>query len=402
MNITIPVSAIKAARKLLTRIHFERLKLPVLTHVLATIDAAGLTLAVSDLDHWLETRLPATINPPESTRFLIPAAALAAAARGDNGSSVQFECPSTSDPNKPAFKLKLTVTCGRMPVETVYQPEPASGFPERPAIQGHITTVPKEMFAALQTVAGCASTDATRYVLNGVLFSPDDGGTLIATNGRQLAGAPARVTDREFILPNAAVHVLGFPDFTARDAAIQQPDYGEGPHVQFRSGPHTLIARTIEGNYPNYRQVIPHEFLADATIPETHRPALISWLRSLDGKNDKGSHHNSVRLTWEKPDHLTLTLRDSDETGSHIHVPVSISVESKPPVIAFAPGYLADALEIGPTLRFIDGLSPGMTSDPSGTFCVLMPCRCTAEDVAEAGAEQAAAKDMTTAPAIAA
>jgi hypothetical protein len=60
MNITIPVSAIKAARKLLTRIHFERLKLPVLTHVLATIDAAGLTLAVSDLDHWLETRLPAT------------------------------------------------------------------------------------------------------------------------------------------------------------------------------------------------------------------------------------------------------------------------------------------------------------------------------------------------------
>ena len=70
--ITIPVSAIKAARKLLTRIHFERLNLPVLTPVLATIGAAGLTLAVSDLDHWLETRLPATINPPDSTRFLIP------------------------------------------------------------------------------------------------------------------------------------------------------------------------------------------------------------------------------------------------------------------------------------------------------------------------------------------
>jgi len=62
MNITIPISAIKSARKLLTRIHFERLKLPVLTHVLATIDAAGLTLAVTDLDHWLETRLPATID----------------------------------------------------------------------------------------------------------------------------------------------------------------------------------------------------------------------------------------------------------------------------------------------------------------------------------------------------
>jgi hypothetical protein len=121
------------------------------------------------------------------------------------------------------------------------------------------------------------------------------------------------------------------------------------------------------------------------------------WLRSLAGKN---GHQNYVRLSWEKPGHLTLTLRDSDETDSRIHVPVSISGASKPPVIAFAPGYLADALEIGPTLRLIDGLSPGMTSDPSGTFCVIMPCRCTAEDAPEVGAEQAAAQ--ATAPAIAA
>ncbi|MEI6607965.1 MAG: transposase, partial [Verrucomicrobiota bacterium] len=401
MNITIPVSAIKTARKLLTRIHFERLKLPVLTHVLATIDAAGLTLAVTDLDHWLETRLPATITPfsPESTRFLIPAAALAAAARGDQGSSVQFECPAKPDPNKPAIKLKLTVTCGKMPVETVYQPEPASGFPERPSIQGQITTVPKETFAALQTVAGCASTDATRSVLNGVLFSPDNGGTLIATDGRRLAGTPARVTGREFILPNAAVRVLGFQDFSARDAAIQQPEEGTtNAHVQIRSGPHTLIARTIEGNYPNYRQVIPREFVAEATIPDAHKAALISWLRSLDGKR------NSVRLTWDKPGHLTLTLRDSDTTDALIHVPVSIT--GKPPVIAFAPGYLADALAIGPTLRLIDGLRPGMTtSTPTGqpgAFCVIMPCRCVAEDAPEdapeVGAVQAAAQ--ATVPAI--
>ena len=67
-----------------------------------------------------------------------------------------------------------------------------------------------------------------------------------------------------------------YPDFTTRDAAILQPEVSDQdadkPHVQFRSGPHTLIARTIEGTYPNYRQVIPHEFLADATIPKTHRP----------------------------------------------------------------------------------------------------------------------------------
>ena len=39
MNITIPVFHISAARKLLTRLRFERFTLPVLTHVLATIEA---------------------------------------------------------------------------------------------------------------------------------------------------------------------------------------------------------------------------------------------------------------------------------------------------------------------------------------------------------------------------
>ena len=97
MNILIPILAIQAARKLLTRIRFERLKLPVLTHVLATVDAAGLTLAATDLDHWLETRLPATINPDAPARFLIPAAALTAAVRGDKKSTVRFDTSGTAD-----------------------------------------------------------------------------------------------------------------------------------------------------------------------------------------------------------------------------------------------------------------------------------------------------------------
>ena len=389
MNILIPVPAIQAARKLLTRIRFERLKLPVLNHVLATVDAAGLTLAVTDLDHWLETRIAATINPDAPGRFLIPAAALAAAVRGDKKSTVRFDTSGTAD----TPGLKLTVTCGGMPVESVHQPVAADQFPERLTLDGRITAVPKETFQALQTVAPCASTDATRYVLNGVLFSPDDGGTLIATDGKLLAGAPARFAGREFILPSAAVHVLAFPDFTARDAALLPPAKADNPHVQFRSGPPTLIARTIEGNYPNYRQVIPHEFLAEVTIPETHRAAVISWLKSLDGRSP------TVRLTWETPGHLTLTHWDSGAAQATIRVPVSTSGggEGQPPTISFAPQYLAEALAIGPVLRLIDGISPGVATGPSGNFCVIMPCRCVVEDAKDAGDKAAGSAAATPA-----
>ena len=167
------------------------------------------------------------------------------------------------------------------------------------------------------------------------------------------------------------------------------------PHVQFRSGPHTLIARTIEGNYPNYRQVIPHEFVADATIPETHRATVISWLKSLDGRSP------TVRLTWETPGQLTLTHWDSGTAQATIRVPVSTSGgrerECQPPAISFAPRYLAEALAIGPVLRLIDGISPGVATGPSGNFCVIMPCRCVVEDAKDAGDKAAGSAAATPA-----
>jgi len=48
---------IRESVKLLSRIRHPRATLPVLTHVLATLDATGITLAITDLDRWLETRI---------------------------------------------------------------------------------------------------------------------------------------------------------------------------------------------------------------------------------------------------------------------------------------------------------------------------------------------------------
>jgi DNA polymerase-3 subunit beta len=394
MNLTIPIFHISAARKLLTRLRFERFTLPVLTHVLATIDAAGLSLAVTDLDHWLETRVTAIIGPSPLGRFLIPAEALKVAARGDKGSSAHFAYSETAD----GTTLTLTTFCCGLSVKSVYlMVVTAEEFPARPVVKGGITALPKETFAALRIVAGCASTDATRYVLNGVHFTPEDGGMLIATDGRRLAGAPACVPGHAFVLPNSAVHVLVHPDFSTRDAAVLQPDDDEddeddeddkATHIQFRSGPHMLVAKTIEGQYPHYRNVIPSHLQQSVTIPESHRSALIAWLRSLTGKS------NSVRLTSEKPDHVTLTHRDYDTVGATIAVPVT--TEGQPPEIAFDPKYLADAIEIGPTLRLVDKLNPGMATGPSGNFCLLMSLRFTEETTKEKTTSE------TPAPAIAA
>jgi hypothetical protein len=134
--------------------------------------------------------------------------------------------------------------------------------------------------------------------------------------------------------------------------------------------------------------VIPGYLPQSVTIPETHKAALIAWLRSLKGKS------NSVRLTWETPGHLTLTHRDYETVGATIQIPITI--DGQPPDMAFEPKHLADALEIGATLRLVDKLNPSMTTDSSGNFCLLMNSRFTEETTTEDTASE------TPAPAIAA
>ena len=224
---------------------------------------------------------------------------------------------------------------------------------------------------ALQTVAICAATDPIRTILNGVLFSPEDGGVLVATDGHHLACAPARVPDCQFVLPNAAVHMLGHPDFVSHDFEILWPDDPVVSHIQIRSGLHTLIANTINGNYPDYRTVIPDCFPASATIPETHRGHLVSRLRSLTGQSTQ------VRLTWDKPGFLTITQQDPDATPAIFEVPVTI--EGHPAMICLRPLALANALVIGSTIRQRDDLTPCLVTSPSGSFCVLMPARESAD-----------------------
>ena len=368
MNITIPVSDLPAARKLLTRIRFERLNLPVLTHVLATIDAAGLTLAVTDLDHWLETRIPATIDPFTPGRFLIPADALKAAARGDKGSAAHFAYTE----HRGRHHAHAHRHCGGMTVKSVYHPERRGGLPGTPhrrgtdhgPAQGNLRRPRHRRRLRLHR----------RHPLRPQRRAVHPGGWRHADRHRRTPiGRRTRPCSRPGVHPahrrRACARPSGLRHPRRRSPASRTRT--DDAHIQFRSGPHTLIAKTIEGHYPDYRHVIPSYLPESVTIPETHRAALIAWLRSLKGKS------NSVRLTWETPGHLTLTHRDYDTVGATIQVPVT--TEGQPPEIAFDPKYLADALEIGPTLRLVDKLNPGMATSPSGNFCVLMNQRFTEE-----------------------
>jgi DNA polymerase-3 subunit beta len=372
----IPSNSIRESSRLLSRIRHTRSTLPVLTHVLATLDANGITFAVTDLDRWLEIRADSLHGPAEPESLLIPPDAMKAIKQADKNTNIRITCKGT----RKQRELRIVMFCGGISVESRHPTLDVSEFPQRPAMDADEIQLPARTMESLAAIASCASNDATRYVLNGVFFTPEDGGRLIATDGRRLASAPAGVPPTPFILPNPSVAVLAHPDFTGGDAHVRLQKLDETEWISIRSGNHLLTSKLIGGTYPNFRQVIPHHAQELVSFSPDHRASLIRWLRGLP------DHASAVNLSWEKKGHLTLTQHKSPDSTAVLRVPAEI--EGTPPLIAFHPQYLAEALQIGGTLCLSDELSPGICHHPGGRFCVVMPMRVT---IATAAAVQAQA-----------
>ena len=245
--IKIPTDSFKKAGRLLKRLPFHRAKLPVFTHVGLFADASSqtITLVVVTLDMRLETSIPPAEPLTHTQSFLLPPEALRTALKADRGSVLvlTYKC------NRQGRRIRLKVPCGGIPVETQHDTLDLADFPTRPRVSGAATVVPPRTFEMLAVVAACASSDQTRQILNGVYFTPEDGGMLVATDGRRLAGAPASVpTTGSFILPKGAVHILGHPDFRKCPATLTlTPNKvdNEGPLVCIHSENHLLFSPTF-------------------------------------------------------------------------------------------------------------------------------------------------------------
>ena len=132
-----------------------------------------------------------------------------------------------------------------------------------------------------------------------------------------------------------------------------------------------LVSKVVEGNYPNYRQVIPKE--TDQCIRINRETFLNTVRRASRVTSDK---NNSVKVSI-KPDQLDIT-GSSPDTGES---KVSVNVDYSGPeiTVGFNPQYLMDPLKAVTRdevlFEFKDELSPGVIRTPDGFLCVIMPLR---------------------------
>lgn len=144
----------------------------------------------------------------------------------------------------------------------------ADEFPVMPApSEGHTWKVSgAELKASLQQVVLAASTDEARPVLTGVFLHSAEGKLcMAATDSYRLA--------EKVLMPTTEDVSLLVPVSAMQDVLRIVNDYGDevivtsdDQQVLFRAGDVELVARLIEGKYPDYRKLLPSKFAVTASL----------------------------------------------------------------------------------------------------------------------------------------
>jgi len=339
-----------------------RSTLPVLTNALLETTETGVRLTTTDLEVAIRCEIAAQVEKPGATT--LPARRLAAIVR---------ELPSSEITIEVDAKNVSTLRCGSSYFKIFGLAK--DEFPAFPSFKDAKSYSMKqaELRDGLRKTSYAISVDETRYVLNGILFSLKDNKlTLVATDGRRLALFDSdmefpRSHERDFIVPTKAVTEL--QRLLGEDGEVQI-SVAENL-VSFELNAAQLVTKLVEGNYPNYRQVIPGEAKERVTI---EREALLNSVRRVSLlSSDKTS---SVRLNFSK-NNLDITA-NTPEVGE-ARESLAVAYRGRDISIAFNPEFLLDPLrnlandEVH--IEMIDEMSPGVLKINTPFLYVLMPMR---------------------------
>ena len=224
--------------------------------------------------------------------------------------------------------------------------------------------------AAVSRVLPCVSADEIRFVLNGVLFSPENEGLrVVATDGRRLATvvAPLEVSDLKalpVIVPQAACRAL-----SGLDAGDWLEVSADESGVRFAGDGWQLRWKVIEGNFPNWQQVVPKQGRVKAVLP---RAAVLAAVEFAGVPLDK--EHQAVKLTLA-PGKLTVESSLAD-VGEAVAVVVA---ETKSEIVIAVNGvFLREVLMFAEgdsvPVDMVDPMSPMVVREETAA-AVIMPMR---------------------------
>ena len=367
MNLTITKENILNGLQAVQNVVSSRTTLPILSNVLLRAEGDRVEFTATDLDVTVACSVEAKIKKGGATT--IPVRKLFGIVRELNGGEIDIEVDD---------KNVCSVRCGT----SFYKIHGigADEFPPLPKFKDDKKVVITQETAKsmLGKTSFAISTDESRYVLNGVFISlKDHKMTVVATDGRRLSLADEEVeisekSQGEFIIPAKAVNELNRLLQEKGDVEIKFGENQAAFKLKDDKGFSVLVlTKLIEGNYPNYRQVIPAE--TKERVPLVRDEFLHALRRAEIMTSEKA---NSVKLTFSK-NNLAITA-NSPEVGE-ARESLAVNYKGKEISIAFNPKFLIEPLnaltEDEVFFELTDELSPGVLKINGPFLYVVMPMR---------------------------
>ena len=372
-NITLPVREVKTALTGLSKIISKRANLPVLQHVrVERATDAATTISATDLDVFASYRFEHG-SEGKAESILVPFAPLNTIVKGCGADEMIGIEKSSREHALVRYQI------GGHAAEQRVESLPTDEWPPTPKITGKRVLLEGALRTALLEALKCISTDETRYVLRGAFIDVSDKRShyIVGTDGRHLFAS------NSFNVPIAASVIVPDHRFLTwegfgRDGnwllRIDPDKNGAPAYIELTSFGWTFVAKAIDGNYPNWRQVLPDPSAHKTTIkvPEN----ALDELAEIIGKLPSDPLNDPVGLRLERKGKLVLFSRAAG-TEKLTEVSVSsVEVTGELVTVYLNRNYLLKALRFGLTeIQIQDALSAVRCADQSGRQMVIMPMR---------------------------
>ncbi|MDH4145177.1 MAG: DNA polymerase III subunit beta [Acidimicrobiia bacterium] len=335
--------------------------LPVLTGIRAELEGDSLRLLGTDLE--LSIAMELTVAGSEDGVAVLPARLVADIVRSLEPGAVHLTVQDDTaaiSAGRSEFNLRLI---------------PADEFPRSAESASASATLPaKEFGQALRQVVPAASTDDSRPILTGVLLTAEgDGLRLVATDSyrlsmRDLHGSALLAQGQKVLLPGRALSELARLLDRADEVVVRLGTRD----ATFEVGTAQLTTRLIEGEFPNYKGLIPSAHPNRLTIQRETVLDAVRRVRLLARES------TPVRLVMQ-PESVEIVAVTQDV--GQAKESVDATFEGTELTVAFNPEYLLAGLDVTPgdevVLETLDVRSPAVlkSNAQSDFLYLIMPVR---------------------------
>ena len=354
----------------------RRTTLPILSHILLEWDKNSLYLTGTDLETGIREELIAKIHQKGK-----------ASVSSKKLYEIVRELPDETIHIQKKDNQWVTLQCGKSTFNLAgLDPEE---FPSLPTYQEEsFSTVSTRLIREMiEKTVFAASNEESRYHLNGVLFVQSKQGgkeilRMVATDGHRLSLVDREnqkirgIEEKGIILPKKGIleikKIIG-----ERDGEGEMGIYFNTTHGFFKMGKSLTVIRLIDGEFPEYEQVVPKGNDKKLVMVKEKVVSSLKRVSTMASERMEG-----VKFSLKKN---SVEMSSYHQDFGDAKEEVEVAYEGPPIQIGFNAKYLIEALNVIDAeevlLELKDEGSPGIlrptpsTSGPSDQLCIIMPMR---------------------------